>query len=218
MAAHVRPRPCCCRTASEGQGPEHSSARLERYPAALRRTQHDRLQPLHPGPTTSTRLRRQLKRNFRKPLILMTPKSLLRHKLAVSSLDEFNATSGFKFVIPEIDDAGSTRKRDQARRALLRQGLLRPAGRTARARHQGCRHRAAGTILPLPGKKNLKSAIEVYPERRRSSGARKSRKTRRRLELRGPPDRGCAHRHRRCCQTPAFRRPPPGRQPGNRPG
>ena len=48
-------------------------------------------------------LRRQLKRNFRKPLVLFTPKSLLRHKLAVSPLHEMAAGSAFRFVIPEID-------------------------------------------------------------------------------------------------------------------
>jgi 2-oxoglutarate dehydrogenase E1 component len=48
-------------------------------------------------------LRRQLKRNFRKPLIVMTPKSLLRHKLAVSSLEAFGPDSRFLTVIPETD-------------------------------------------------------------------------------------------------------------------
>ena len=49
-------------------------------------------------------LRRQLKRNFRKPLIIMTPKSLLRHKLAVSSLSEFSDGSHFQTVIAELDE------------------------------------------------------------------------------------------------------------------
>jgi 2-oxoglutarate dehydrogenase E1 component len=48
-------------------------------------------------------LRRQLKSNYRKPLVQMTPKSLLRHKLAVSSLSDFGPGSAFKYVIPEID-------------------------------------------------------------------------------------------------------------------
>src|SRR5690349_16035172 len=50
-----------------------------------------------------SRLRRQLKRDYRKPLVLMTPKSLLRHKLAVSRLDEMTGDSSFQFVIPETD-------------------------------------------------------------------------------------------------------------------
>jgi 2-oxoglutarate dehydrogenase E1 component len=48
-------------------------------------------------------LRRQLKANYRKPLVLMTPKSLLRHKLAVSSVADFGPGSAFQYVIPETD-------------------------------------------------------------------------------------------------------------------
>ncbi len=71
----------------EGQGPEHSSARLERY---LQMCAEDNMQVVYP--TTPANyfhmLRRQLHREIRKPLIVMTPKSLLRHKRAVSRLDE----------------------------------------------------------------------------------------------------------------------------------
>ncbi|MDE2582110.1 MAG: 2-oxoglutarate dehydrogenase E1 component, partial [Rhodospirillales bacterium] len=49
-------------------------------------------------------LRRQMHRNFRKPLVIFTPKSLLRHKLAVSPLEDMASGSSFRFVIPEIDD------------------------------------------------------------------------------------------------------------------
>ncbi len=69
----------------EGGGPEHSSARLERFSADGGGRQHaDR--ELHDAGNYFHILRRQLKREFRKPLILMTPKSLLRHKRAVSQL------------------------------------------------------------------------------------------------------------------------------------
>jgi 2-oxoglutarate dehydrogenase E1 component len=78
----------------EGQGPEHSSARLERY---LQLCAEDNMQVANL--TTPANyyhsLRRQLHRNFRKPLILMTPKSLLRHKLAVSKLSEFGPNTTF---------------------------------------------------------------------------------------------------------------------------
>jgi 2-oxoglutarate dehydrogenase E1 component len=86
----------------EGQGPEHSSARLERY-LQLCAEHNMTVCNLSTPANYFHALRRQLKRNFRKPLVLMTPKSLLRHKLCVSTLDEFNNTNGLKFVIPEID-------------------------------------------------------------------------------------------------------------------
>lgn len=86
----------------EGQGPEHSSARLERY---LQLCAEDNMQVVNL--TTPANyyhaLRRQLHRNFRKPLIVMTPKSLLRHKRAVSTLAELGDGSSFHRVL--WDDA-----------------------------------------------------------------------------------------------------------------
>lgn len=86
----------------EGQGPEHSSARLERF---LQMCAEDNMQVANC--TTPANyfhiLRRQLKREIRKPLILMTPKSLLRHKRAVSSLAEMDAGTSFHRLL--WDDA-----------------------------------------------------------------------------------------------------------------
>jgi 2-oxoglutarate dehydrogenase E1 component len=86
----------------EGQGPEHSSARLERY-LQLCAERNMRVGNLTTPANYFHALRRQLKANYRKPLVLMTPKSLLRHKLAVSSLAEFAPGSAFRYVIPETD-------------------------------------------------------------------------------------------------------------------
>ena len=86
----------------EGQGPEHSSARLERY-LQMCAERNMAVCNLTTPANYFHKLRRQLKRNFRKPLVLMTPKSLLRHKLAVSPLADFAEGSTFQFVIPEID-------------------------------------------------------------------------------------------------------------------
>ncbi len=86
----------------EGQGPEHSSARLERY-LQLCAERNMIVGNLTTPANYFHALRRQMKRNFRKPLVLMTPKSLLRHKLAVSNLAEFTPGSRFLPVLPEAD-------------------------------------------------------------------------------------------------------------------
>ncbi|MET4701549.1 2-oxoglutarate dehydrogenase E1 component [Constrictibacter sp. MBR-5] len=86
----------------EGQGPEHSSARLERY---LQLCGEDNMQVCYP--TTPANyfhmLRRQVRRDFRKPLIVMTPKSLLRHKLCVSPLADMGPDTSFHRVLAETD-------------------------------------------------------------------------------------------------------------------
>ncbi len=91
----------------EGQGPEHSSARPERF---LQLCAEDNMQVCNL--TTPANyfhaLRRQMHRDFRKPLIIMTPKSLLRHKLAVSSMDMFAEKSTFHRILN--DDAKDTLK------------------------------------------------------------------------------------------------------------
>jgi 2-oxoglutarate dehydrogenase E1 component len=86
----------------EGQGPEHSSARLERY-LQLCAERNIRVCNFTTPANYFHALRRQLKANYRKPLVIMTPKSLLRHKLAVSSLAEFGPGSAFRYVIPEVE-------------------------------------------------------------------------------------------------------------------
>lgn len=94
----------------EGQGPEHSSARLERY---LQLCGEDNMQVMNC--TTPANyfhaLRRQIHRNYRKPLIIMTPKSLLRSKLATSTLKDFETGTHFIEVIPDALPSSSEIKR-----------------------------------------------------------------------------------------------------------
>ena len=94
----------------EGQGPEHSSARLERY---LQLSADENWQVCVPSTPAQVfhMLRRQVLRQFRKPLVVMSPKSLLRHKLAVSELQEL-AKGRFQEIIGEIDaiDAANVKR------------------------------------------------------------------------------------------------------------
>jgi 2-oxoglutarate dehydrogenase E1 component len=84
----------------EGQGPEHSSGRLERF---LQLCAEDNIQVANCSTPANYFhiLRRQLHRPFRKPLVLMTPKSLLRHKLCISTLKEMTGKTSFHRVLPD---------------------------------------------------------------------------------------------------------------------
>jgi 2-oxoglutarate dehydrogenase E1 component len=113
----------------EGQGPEHSSARLERF---LQACAEDNMQVANCSTPANYFhiLRRQMHRPFRKPLIIMTPKSLLRHKKAVSSLAELAEGSSFHRVLHDDaerrpDVAGITIKPDaDIRRVILCSGKV----------------------------------------------------------------------------------------------
>ena len=105
---------------AEGQGPEHSSARVERY---LQLCAEDNVQVVNcTSPANYFHvLRRQLHREFRKPLIIMTPKVLLRHKRAVSDLAELGPKSSFHRV---LWDAGNPGPDKRIKRVVLCSGKL----------------------------------------------------------------------------------------------
>ncbi|MBP6896601.1 2-oxoglutarate dehydrogenase E1 component [Pseudacidovorax sp. 1753] len=102
----------------EGQGPEHSSARLERFMQLSADTNIQVVQP-----TTASQifhlLRRQMVRNLRKPLVIMTPKSLLRNKDATSPVSEF-IKGGFQTVIPDVKEL----KADKVKRIVACSGKV----------------------------------------------------------------------------------------------
>jgi 2-oxoglutarate dehydrogenase E1 component len=144
----------------EGQGPEHSSARLERY---LQACAEDNMQVVNA--TTPANyfhvLRRQLHRSFRKPLVMMTPKSLLRHKSAVSKLAEFGPGTTFHRVLWD-DRAGLDEK--QVKRIVLCSGkvyydLLQEAEQREQKEVYLMR---VEQLYPFPGKA-LKAELARFP-------------------------------------------------------
>ena len=130
----------------EGQGPEHSSARIERF---LTLSAEDNLRVAYPSTPASYfhLLRLQGRDPVEKPLVVFTPKSLLRHPRCVSPLAEL-AEGRFE---PVIDDRGADPARVRPRGAVQRQGVLRPAEgpRGPEAGRRGARARRAA--LPVPG-------------------------------------------------------------------
>ncbi len=113
----------------EGQGPEHSSGRLERF---LQLSAQDNLQVMNC--TTPANyfhaLRRQIHRDFRKPLVIMTPKSLLRNKLCVSNLEDFGKKNSFHRVLwdhaidPKEKDFIKLKKSEKIRKVILCSGKV----------------------------------------------------------------------------------------------
>lgn len=144
----------------EGQGPEHSSARLERF---LMLAAKDNIQVVNL--TSPAQLfhcmRRQILRAIRKPLVIMSPKSLLRHNRAVSPLSEF-AEGSFRPIIPEEDDAV---KPDQVKQVLVCSGKV--YYELLEKREADDRRDVAilrmEQYYPLP-RKELAEALSAYPK------------------------------------------------------
>ena len=142
----------------DGQGPEHTSARLERF---LQLGAEENMQVCMPSTPAQMfhMLRRQMLRPYRRPLVVMTPKSLLRHKLSVSDLAEFTS-GGFRNVIDEIDTLDASR----VRRLLVCSGKVYFDLLEAR-RANGIDDVAILRIeqlYPFPGD-DMKQAIGLYP-------------------------------------------------------
>ena len=144
----------------EGQGPEHSSARLERY---LQLCAEDNIQVCVPSTPANYfhMLRRQVRRNFRKPLIVMTPKSLLRHKGCVSKTEDFGPGTSFHRVYGEHRDLVPA---DEIKRVVLCSGKV-YYDLLARAEEAGVNDVAlvrVEQIYPFP-QRSLTAELTKYP-------------------------------------------------------
>jgi 2-oxoglutarate dehydrogenase complex dehydrogenase (E1) component-like enzyme len=154
----------------EGQGPEHSSGRLERF---LQLCAEDNLQVCNL--TTPAQyfhaLRRQMHRTFRKPLVIMSPKSLLRHKLALSDVRAFT-DGGFEAVLDDVAATGAREAGVTVDRARVTRLLL-CSGKVYYALLQGRRERALETtaivrveqLYPFP-LRELEALFAAYPQAR----------------------------------------------------
>jgi 2-oxoglutarate dehydrogenase E1 component len=142
----------------EGQGPEHSSARIERY---LQLAAEDNLQICQPSTAAQYfhMLRRQARRMWRKPLIVFTPKSMLRHPDASSSIEEFTQPR-FLPVVPD-------REVTDAKRILIASGKV---GHELRAERRRRKDTSTAILFldqlyPLP-RPEITAAMEAYPSAR----------------------------------------------------
>ena len=143
----------------DGQGPEHSSARLERFLQLCARENMQVCQPSTPAQMFHL-LRRQIIRPYRKPLIVMSPKSLLRHKLSTSTLDKVT-NGGFQLVIDEIDE-------NMDKQAVTR--LLICSGKVYYELLEARRGNELGNVaiirleqlFPFP-QKEMKRMVDAYP-------------------------------------------------------
>ncbi|HEX4342100.1 MAG TPA: 2-oxoglutarate dehydrogenase E1 component, partial [Verrucomicrobiae bacterium] len=144
---------------SEGQGPEHTSARLERF---LSLAAEDNIQIVYP--TTPAQyfhlLRRQALRPWRKPLIVMTPKSLLRHPKCVSSLDEL-ATGHFQRIMPDVNGQSP----EKVKRVLLCSGKIyyELDGYREETNHNDVAILRIEQLYPLPPE-SLHDVLKIYPD------------------------------------------------------
>ena len=176
VAAHERPGAA---PAARLRGP--GAGALERAPRALPRSSAPRTTSRSCNLTTPAQyfhvLRRQMQRTFRKPLVVMTPKSLLRHKRAVSPLDELHRRRASSNVLDDRDARRSaTRVRRRAARAAARSTTTCSRQRE-RAQTRRRRDRPRRAALSVPARR-ARGVARALPERARgASGCRRSRRT-----------------------------------------
>ncbi len=153
----------------EGQGPEHSSARIERY---LQLAAEDNIQVCQPSNAAQyfQLLRRQALRGWRKPMIVFTPKSMLRHPDASSPIEDFQRPR-FEWVVPD-------REVTMAERVLICTGKIGHELRAERKRRAMRPRPSCFSTNSIPFRKvaQLRTETACHPNARKSSGCRKSRR------------------------------------------
>ncbi len=204
VAAHVRAWSACCRTATRARGPS-TARRASSAFSSFTPTTTCRCSTRRRRPPTSTRCAASSTGRSASRLIVMTPKSLLRHKLCTSSLEEMGEGSSFHRVMYER--APSQADRDVTpRRAVQRQGLLRPRRAPAGARPRGRRGaapaRAAGAVPGLDPGRGADPLLQARPGRLVPGGAAEHG----RLELRRAAHRGGARGDRHAPGAAGLRR------------
>ncbi len=188
----------------EGNGPEHSSARLERF---LQLAAQENIRIVNP--TTAAQsfhlLRRQALDPAARPLVVMTPKGLLRLRQALSSLSDLSEGS----FQPVIDDPDTDHAHVRQARPVERQGLLRHRRPRAPSRRPRRRRRPGRAALPVPGRggRRARPALQRAAGDRLGPGGAAEHG---RLADEPPPPRGGRRRRRR---LRPLRRPPLARKP-----
>ena len=173
----------------EGQGPEHSSARLERFLQLCAEYNMQVCVPSTPAQMFHM-LRRQMLRSFRKPLIVMTPKSLLRHKLSVSPFEDL-LDGRFRRLIPEVDPIEPAASRTCC--LLQWQGLLRSCWKHAASTSLAMWQSSVSSSCTRSRSRPTAMRSSATTKRPILSGVRKSRRTRARgtryaIDLQEPLD------------------------------
>ena len=203
VAARQRPgAAAAARLRGAGAGAQLGAART--LPAAVRAATTSRSRNSTTPANYFHLLRRQMHRTFRKPLVIMTPKSLLRHTLAVSSAAEFQANSHFRRILS--DRNATADDKDATAGAVQRQGRLRPDGGARGGGRQGRHDRPGRAALSVP-RRAARGAAQADDRPRGGGLGAGGAEEQRRVVLRRAVIEECADRRRPRRDAPAIRRP-----------
>ena len=188
----------------EGQGPEHSSARIERFIQLAAKHNIQIAQPSNAAQYFHL-LRRQALRHWRKPLVVFTPKSMLRHPDASSPIEDFTHKN-FLNVIPDTDS-----RRSRPHPALHRKNRPRTSSRKKEEKRHQHRDRLPGTALPVPRAGSRRRIRSPRQERRHRLGAGRAREHGSDVQHAPPPETNLRRPPRPQRKTQLWRQPRDGK-------